>query len=118
MSTTNASANGAKDIVRNNGEVTLDELPVSITARQDENGYVLVITSDEKRIGGSNGRLVDSCRIRILDGDVPRVSGVHAIAITGSKARHVGVADARIDEMGSLFVTSAADGVKHRVQTR
>ena len=87
-------------------EVPLDQLPVEIKAYRDENGYAIVIKSKEKRIGSSDGTLVDNFLVRILDGVVPQTYGVHTVA------RHVEVAGSKIDERGRLFITSATDGVQ------
>ena len=61
-------------------EVPLDELPVVIKAYKDENGYAIVIKSKEKRIGSSDGTLVDNFLVRVLDGVVPQTYGVHTVA--------------------------------------
>lgn len=93
-------------------EITLDQLPVEIKAYADENGYALVITSEDARIGNAQGKLVKTLLVRILGGDVPKVTGVHAVTVDDKQTRHVEVADAKIDEAGRLFVTSATDGVQ------
>lgn len=93
-------------------EVPIDSLPVQVKAYKDENGYALVLRSEDARIGNSQGRLVKDFLVRILDGEVPKVDGVHAVPVSGTQVRHITVADARIDERGNLFVTNAADGVQ------
>ena len=93
-------------------EIPLDQLPVEVKAYKDENGFALVLKSKDKRIGSSNGTLVDNFLVRILDGEVPKVSGVHSVAVAENQARHVEVAESRIDEKGRLFIKSATDGVK------
>ena len=94
-------------------EIPIEELPVEVHAYKDENGYALVLRSKDKRIGNSEGRLVDNFLVRILGGDVvPKVEGVHSVKVSDSHTRSVEVADAKIDEVGRLFVTSAADGVQ------
>lgn len=95
-------------------EVPLDELPVEIKAYRDENGYALILKSKDKRIGSSDGSLVDTFLVRILAGDVPKVYGVHTVKVADGQIRHVEVADSKIDERGHLFITSATDGVKRR----
>lgn len=92
-------------------EIPISELPVTVKAYKDENGYAIVLRSEDKRIGDSNGHLVDNFLVRILGGVVPKVDGVHAVAVSDKQTRHVEVADAHIDERGALFVT-AADGTK------
>lgn len=93
-------------------EVPLDQLPVVIKAYKDENGYAIVIKSKEKRIGSSDGTLVDNFLVRVLDGVVPQTYGVHTVAVSDGFTRHVEVADSKIDERGRLFITSATDGVQ------
>ena len=94
-------------------EVALEQLPVEIRAYEDENGYAIYITSEEARIGNAQGKLVKEVMVRVLGGDiVPKVDGVHAVAVSDAHTRSVQVADARIDEAGRLFVTDAADGVQ------
>lgn len=93
-------------------EIPLDQLPVELKAYKDENGYALVLKSKDRRIGDAKGRLVDTLLVRILDMAVPKVDGVHAVGITDTYSQLVEVADARIDERGRLFVTSATDGVQ------
>lgn len=95
-------------------EVPLDELPVEIKAYRDENGYALILKSKDKRIGSSDGSLVDTFLVRILAGDVPKVYGTHAVKVSDGLTQHVEVAESRIDERGHLFITSATDGVKRR----
>lgn len=94
-------------------QIPIEDLPVSVKAYKDENGYALVLRSTDKRIGDSEGRLVDNFLVRILGGDsVPKVGhGSHAVAVSDTQTRHVAVADARIDEKGALFITSE-DGTK------
>lgn len=88
-------------------EIQISELPVTVKAYKDANGYALVLRSEDKRIGDSEGRLVDNFLVRILGGEVPKVGhGVHAVVVSDRQTRHVAVADARIDEVGKLFVTS------------
>ncbi|MBR2682033.1 MAG: hypothetical protein IKE22_02050 [Atopobiaceae bacterium] len=91
-------------------EIPLDQLPVEVKAYQDENGYALVLKSKDKRIGNSEGNLVDTFLVRILGGEVPQA--VHAVAVSDVHTQHVSVADSKIDERGRLFITSAADGVQ------
>ncbi|MBQ9004930.1 MAG: hypothetical protein IJ092_01005, partial [Atopobiaceae bacterium] len=81
-------------------------------AFKDENGFALVIKAKDKRIGSSDGKLVDNFLVRILDGEVPKTYGVHSVAVAENQTRHVEVADSKIDEKGRLFITSATDGVK------
>lgn len=97
---------------RQDNEIPLDQLPVEIKAYKDENGFALVIKSKDKRIGNSEGKLVDNFLVRILDGDVPQVYGVHSVAVSDMHTRHVEVAGSNIDERGRLFITSATDGVQ------
>lgn len=98
--------------VKPDNEVPLDELPVVIKAYKDENGYAIVIKSKEKRIGSSDGTLVDNFLVRVLDGVVPQTYGVHTVAVSDGFTRHVEVAGSKIDERGRLFITSATDGVQ------
>lgn len=93
-------------------EIPLDQLPVELKAYKDENGFALVLKSKDRRIGNAEGHLVDKLLVRILDGAVPKVDGVHAVEISDIHSRHVEVADAKIDERGRLFVTSATDGIQ------
>lgn len=93
-------------------EIPLDQLPVEIKAYKDENGFALVLKSDDKRIGNAEGNLVDTFLVRILEGEVPQTYGVHAVAVSDVHTQHVSVADSKIDEKGRLFITSAADGVQ------
>ena len=93
-------------------EIPISELPVTVKAYKDENGYAIVIRSEDKRIGNSEGRLVDDFLVRILGGDVPKLDGLHAVAVSDTQTRLVEVADAKLDENGRLFVTNAADGVQ------
>ncbi len=99
-------------------EIPLDQLPVELKAYKDENGYALVLKSDEKRIGNSEGRLVDVFLVRILGGPVPKVDGVHAVGIAENQTQLVEVADAKLDEKGRLFVTSATDGIQRPSATQ
>lgn len=93
-------------------EIPIEQLPVEIKAYEDENGFAIVITSDEARIGNAQGKLVKTLLVRILGDDIPKLKGVHSVTVDDARTRHVPVADARIDEAGRLFVTSAADGVQ------
>lgn len=93
-------------------EVPLDELPVEIKAYKDENGYALVLKSKENRIGNAEGTLVDTLMVRILGGEIPKVHSAHAVAVSEEQAKHVEVAESKIDERGRLFITSATDGIK------
>lgn len=98
---------------REDNEISLDQLPVELKAYHDEYGYALVIKSKDKRIGNAEGKLVDTLLVRILGGDeVPKVSGVHAVAVSDVHTQHVEVASSRLDEAGRLFITSATDGVQ------
>ena len=93
-------------------EIPIEQLPVEIKAYKDENGFAIIITSDEARIGNAQGKLVKTLLVRVLGDDIPKVNGVHSVTVADALTRHVPVADARIDEAGRLFVTSAADGVQ------
>jgi hypothetical protein len=93
-------------------EIPIEELPVRVTAYRDENGYAIVLRSDDKRISNSEGRLVDNFLVRIVAGDVPKVSRAHPVEVSDGQTRHVEVGDAHVDEKGRLFVTNAADGTK------
>lgn len=93
-------------------EVPLDELPVEIKAYKDENGYALVLKSKENRIGNGEGKLVDTLLVRILGGVIPKAHGAHAVAVSEEQAKHVEVAESKIDERGRLFITSATDGIQ------
>ena len=97
---------------KDENEITIDELPVVVKAYHDENGYAIVLTSEEKRISNSEGKLVDNFLVRIVGGEVPRSGHAHQVAVSDTQTRHIEVADARVDERGHLFVTNAADGVK------
>ena len=98
--------------IHQENEIPLDQLPVEIKAYKDENGYALVLRSKDKRIGNASGNLVDTFLVRILEGEVPKTYGVHAIAVSDVHTQHVEVADAKIDENGRLFITSATVGVQ------
>ena len=98
-------------------QIPIEQLPVDVRAYKDENGYALVLRSEDKRIGNSKGRLVDNFLVRIVGGDVPKVDGVHSVAVSDVHTRRVHVADAKIDEKGRLFVTNAMDGVQMPVAT-
>lgn len=93
--------------------IDISELPVEVEAYEDENGYAIVITSEDARIGDARGKLVKNFLVRIARGDVPKVDGIHSVRVDDDQVRNVPVADARMDETGRLFVKSAADGV-HR----
>ncbi len=93
-------------------EVPLDQLPVEVKAYRDENGFAILIKSKEKRIGNAEGKLVDTFLVRILGGEVPKAHGAHAVAVSEEQAKHVEVADSKIDERGRLFITSATDGIQ------
>ncbi|MBR3234507.1 MAG: hypothetical protein IKG11_02720 [Atopobiaceae bacterium] len=99
-------------------EISLDELPIEIKAYRDKNGFAVVFKSDEQRIGDSDGHLVDNFLVRILDGPVPKKDKAHAVALSDQHSRHVEVAEAKIDERGRLFVTSATDGIQRPAATQ
>lgn len=99
-------------VVVDENEIPIDELPVEIKAYKDEHGYAIVIRSEDKRIGNAKGKLVDTLLVRMLGGVVPKVDGVHSVVVADKQVRSVPVADARIDEVGRLFVTNAVDGVQ------
>lgn len=109
---TNMSDKPNPNTSRQDNEIPLDQLPVEIKAYKDENGFALVIKSKDKRIGNSEGKLVDNFLVRILDGEVPQVYGVHSVAVSDMHTRHVEVSGSNIDERGRLFITSATDGVQ------
>ena len=94
-------------------EIPISELPIEVTAYEDENGFALVLTSEDARIGDSEGRLVKNFLVRIVRGNVPKIAGAHTVAINENLKRTVEVADARVDENGKLFVVDAASGAKH-----
>lgn len=95
--------------------IDISDLPVEVKAYEDENGFALVISSKDARIGDSDGKLVKNFLVRIVRGDVPKVDGVHSVKVDGNQVRSVSVAGARLDETGKLFVESAADGVQRPV---
>lgn len=102
-----------EDKILQENEIPIEDLPVTVTAYEDENGFALVLTSEDARIGDSNGHLVKNFLVRIVRGTVPKVAGAHPVAINDKLTRTVEVADARIDENGRMFVTDAASGIKH-----
>lgn len=93
-------------------EIPIEDLPIQVKAYRDDNGYALVLRSKDKRISNSKGKLVDNFLVRILSGEVPRIAHAHPVAVDGQQVRHVEVGDASVDELGNLFVTNAASGVK------
>lgn len=91
-------------------EIAIDDLPVSVRAYEDKNGYAIVITSEDARIGDANGKLVRNFLVRIARGDVPTGGHAHPVQVNEHQTRTVGVADPRLDENGKLFVTNVATG--------
>lgn len=94
-------------------KIDISELPVHISAFEDDNGYALEIKADDARIGRADNHLASELIIRIVRGATPVTTHAHPVAITKEQTRFVEVADARIDEGGHLFVTDAASGISH-----
>jgi hypothetical protein len=110
--TETTNANETQELEEN--EIPISDLPLKVTAYEDEKGFALVLTSEDARIGDSTGRLVKNFLVRIVRGPVPKVTGTHAVAINKNLTRTVEVADAGIDEAGNMFITDATTGEKYR----
>lgn len=93
--------------------VDISELPVRISAFEDDNGYALEIKADDARIGRADNHLTSEIVVRIVRGATPVATHAHPVAIAKGQTRFVEVADASIDQGGHLFVTDAASGVRH-----
>lgn len=99
----------------NNNQININDLPITVDAFEDENGYALVLTSKDARIGNSAGVLVKNFLVRIARGDVPQPNKTHPVQIGDGVKQTVEVDTVRIDETGKMFVTSAADKVQRPV---
>lgn len=97
---------------QNDGSIALENLPVKIFAYEDDNGYAIIITSDDKRIGNGQGELVDTLLVRVMRGDVPRVNGTCTVQVNDMQTQTIKVAATETDETGRLFVTDGATGQK------
>lgn len=97
---------------QNDGRIALEDLPVEISAYEDDNGYAIIITSGDKRIGNGKGELVDTLLVRVIRGDVPRVNGTCTVQVNDMQTQTVKVAATETDEIGRLFVTNEATGQK------
>ena len=97
-------------------QIPIEDLPVTLEAFEDKNGFALVISSKDERIGDSNGRLVNNFLVRIARGDIPKVGTVHSVKISDKgHERSVEVADINMDESGKLFVKSNIDGIQRPI---
>lgn len=97
-------------------QIPIEQLPVTIEAFEDDNGFAVVITSEDRRISDSKGNLVNNFLVRIARGDVPKTLKAHPVAINEKQSKHVTVAETHMDEAGRLFVTDNATGEKHLAQ--
>lgn len=95
--------------------IPLENLPVTISAFEDEHGFAIVIKSEDNRIGSADGTLTNTVTIRVAQGDIPKVATAHPVQIADAITRHVEVKSTHMDETGRVFVTDAASGEKHPV---